>query len=114
MAGLFADGRIVDGILLFVAVEALGLTLWWRHARGGRWPLALLCNLTSGAALMLALRASLTGAGWPAIAGCLAVSGLAHATEIALRVGAFAAPGGVVRTIVRPEASTPAGLDPRA
>lgn len=83
MAGLFANGHIIDVILVLIALEALALTLWrWRDG----WPLALLCNLSSGAALMLALRAALTGADWIAIAGCLGASGLAHVTEMALRL----------------------------
>jgi hypothetical protein len=91
MEALLASGHLVDAILLLVAVEALGLILWSRRARGV-WPLALLCNLTSGAALMLALRGALTGAGWPVIAGCLALAGLAHLTEMALRLGLLALP----------------------
>lgn len=83
MADLFASGRIVDAILILVAIEGLGLMLWVR--RGG-WP--ILCNLTSGAALMLAVRAALTGAHWTLVAVCLAVSGLAHGTEMVLRLGA--------------------------
>lgn len=86
MESLLASGHLIDAILLLVALEALGLILWSRRARGV-WPLALLCNLTSGAALMLALRGALTGAGWAAIAGCLALAGLAHLTEMALRLG---------------------------
>lgn len=89
MEALFASGRIVDAILVLVALEALGLILWRRRAGP---PLPLLCNLTSGAALMLAVRAALTGAHWTILAGCLAVSGLAHVTEMALRLGTAPAP----------------------
>ncbi|MCJ2034265.1 hypothetical protein [Methylobacterium sp. J-068] len=104
MAGLFASGRIIDAILVLVALEALVLILWRR--RDGL-PLPLVCNLTSGAALMLALRAALTGADWTAIAGCLAVSGLAHGMEMTLRLGGLAAPGRPAPA--RPE---PMPLDP--
>ncbi|MGU3360140.1 hypothetical protein ACLBWX_07395 [Methylobacterium sp. M6A4_1b] len=86
MEAFLASGHLVDAILLLVAIEALGLILWSRRTQG-TWPLALLCNLTSGAALMLALRSALTGAGWTVIAGCLALAGLAHVTEMALRLG---------------------------
>jgi hypothetical protein len=91
MEAFLASGQLVDAILLLVAIEALGLILWSRRALGV-WPLALLCNLTAGAALMLALRGALTGAGWPVIAGCLAGAGLAHLTEMALRLGLLAPP----------------------
>jgi hypothetical protein len=82
MDALFASGRIIDAILVLVAIEALVLILW----RRGSSPLPLLCNLTSGAALMLAVRAALTGADWTVVAGCLALSGLAHGTEMVLRL----------------------------
>jgi hypothetical protein len=41
---------------------------------------------------MLALRGALTGAGWPVIAGCLALAGLAHLAEMALRLGLLPPP----------------------
>jgi hypothetical protein len=44
------------------------------------------CNLASGAALMLAVRAALTGANWPIIAACLALSCIAHGAELTLRL----------------------------
>jgi hypothetical protein len=98
MDALFASGHIVDALLLLVALEALGLILWRRRSGS---PLPFLCNLTSGAALMLALRAALTGAHWTAIAGCLAVSGLAHGTEMVLRLG-----GGTTNASVRLDSHT--------
>jgi hypothetical protein len=66
IAAAFASGRIVDGILLLVACEALALA-WIGRRRGPPLP-SLLANLASGAALMLALRAALVGAGWVAVA----------------------------------------------
>ena len=56
MEALFASGRIVDAILLLVAIEALILIPW---RRGAGAALSLLCNLASGVALMLALRPDL-------------------------------------------------------
>ena len=86
LAELFASGRIIDVILALVALEGMALLLW--HRRTGRGPAAipLLCNLASGAALMLAVRAALTGATWPAVAACLLLSLVAHASELFLRV----------------------------
>ncbi len=89
MDALFAGGHIIDAILVLVAVEALGLILWRRRA-GPLLP--LLCNLASGASLMLALRAALTGGHWSAIAGCLALAGLAHGAELTLRLAAAGRP----------------------
>ena len=102
MADLFASGRIVDAILLLVLIEALVLMRWVRSGRR-----SLLCNLTSGAALMLALRAALTGAHWTFLAACLAISGLAHGTEMVLRLGRPSC-----STSPRCPAPTPAGEMP--
>ena len=83
MAWLFASGHIIDAILVLVVGEALALALW----RGRRVPLRpLLFNLASGAALMLAVRAALTGAAWWTVAACLLAAFLAHATELGLRL----------------------------
>lgn len=86
MAELFATGRIVDLILILVAFEALALLAWrvWR-GRGPSVP-ALASNLASGAALMLAVRAALTGSDWTVVAACLAGSLVAHVTEMCLRL----------------------------
>ncbi|KAB1074794.1 hypothetical protein [Methylobacterium planeticum] len=85
MEALFASGRIIEIILGLVLFEAVALLAW--RARTGRGPRArpLLLNLTSGASLMLALRASLVGAGWTVIAGWLALSFAAHLGELVLR-----------------------------
>ncbi|MHB2207349.1 hypothetical protein [Methylobacterium sp. CM6257] len=89
MDGLFASGRIVDGILLLVAGEALLLA--WLSRQGGPPLPALLANLASGAALMLALRAALAGAGWAAIAGWLLAGLIAHLADLGLRFRAATA-----------------------
>lgn len=85
MADLFASGRIVDAILVLVALEALLLLAL--RIRLGRGPStgALLANLTAGAALMLGLRTALTGGAWPAVAGWMLVSLFAHLAEMTIR-----------------------------
>lgn len=88
MDALFASGRIVDAILALVAAEAL-LLAWLARRRGVALP-ALLANLVSGAALMLALRAALTGAGWPVVAGWMLAGLLAHLTDLGFRFRAGA------------------------
>ena len=82
MAALFASGRVVDLILLFLALEGLVLIGW--HMRTGRGiaPAEVLGLLLSGAFLMLALRAALTGAGWRAVALWLCLSGVAQAYDL--------------------------------
>jgi len=83
MAGLFASGHVIDAILALVACEALVLVAWGRRRVALR---PLLFNLASGSALMLAVRAALTGAPWWTVAACLLVAFLAHGTELGLRL----------------------------
>ena len=86
MAEWFSSGRIVDAILVLVALEALALlALRWRTGRGPA-PVALLCNLASGAALMLAVRAALIAAGWPVVAFWMLVSLVAHLGDLVPRL----------------------------
>ena len=82
MADLFASGRLVDLILLLVVIEASGLLLYWRTTGRGVAPFDLLPNLCAGAFLLLALRATLAGAGWMPTSGCLAAAGLAHLVDL--------------------------------
>jgi len=89
LASWFASGRIVDAILLLVAVEALALA-WIGRRRGLPLP-SLLANLASGAALMLALRAALVGAGWIAVAGWMLAGLVAHLADLNLRFRAATA-----------------------
>ena len=91
MSELFASGRIIDAILVLVAIEAAFLLAWRARTGRGPAPIPLLCNLASGASLMLALRAALTGAAWP-VAACLIASLVAHLSELVLRFRADARP----------------------
>jgi sugar phosphate permease len=88
MEALFASGRVVDIALMLMALEAAGL--WaYRHARGRQFPLAdLAWNLAAGACLLLALRAALTGAGWPWIALFLTAALIAHIGDFRRRLTA--------------------------
>jgi hypothetical protein len=85
MAELFASGRLVDLILILVAVEAGGLLVYGRSCRRGVSPGDLLPNLFAGVFLLLALRLSLGGAGWPLCCGSLAAAGIAHLADLARR-----------------------------
>lgn len=85
MQQLVVSGRIVDLILLLVVVEVAVLGyIRARRGSGIAW-WALLPNLLAGAALLLALRAAITGAAWPWIALWLAVAGLAHLADLRTR-----------------------------
>ena len=73
--------RLVDIILLGMALEAFWLL--WRHqrARASGSP-AMLLHLMSGALLLLAMRMALTGASPMMIAATLGTAGLAHAADL--------------------------------
>ena len=63
--------HVVDFMLLFVAAEIVVLLAWRRRTGRGIATRPLLKNLGAGVSLMLALRASLAGAGWHWVAVCL-------------------------------------------
>jgi hypothetical protein len=82
---LFTSGRVVDLILLVMALEFAVLT--WR-GRARRQPGAMLNRLFAlapGACLVLAVRAALTGAGWIWIGFWLAASLPFHLADLARR-----------------------------
>ncbi len=85
MAGLFHSGRIVDLILLLVLVEAV--LLGWRHHRTGRGPSlrALVPNLISGAALLVAVRLALVQSAWSWVAAALLFALMAHLADLRQR-----------------------------
>ncbi len=86
MADWFASGRIVDLVLLLVAVEIAALP-WLLQRLGSRLSVyQLLPNIIAGIALMLALRASLVDAAWPWISTALLVALAAHLGDLALRL----------------------------
>ena len=82
MSGLFADGRIVDLILLLVAVEG---ALWGWLLRKRSSPLNVALALLPGAALLIAVRLALTGADWRMVAAALAASLPLHLWDLARR-----------------------------
>lgn len=85
MDALFEGGRVIDLILLLMGLEALVLAgVYYMRGRGIP-PSRLLPNLLAGAFLMLALRASLTGAGNAVIGGWLALGLVGHLADLALR-----------------------------
>jgi prepilin signal peptidase PulO-like enzyme (type II secretory pathway) len=85
MAELFASGRLVDLVLVIVAIEAVALITLWRWTGRGVPPRELLPNLIAGALLLVALRLTLAGAGWMAICGCLAAAGIANVIDLMQR-----------------------------
>jgi len=86
MESLVATGGLLDPVLLLIGVEIVGL--WLIRRRVKRLPSLthLLPNILAGAALILALRLSLTGASWVWIPTLLTLSLIAHLSDLWLRV----------------------------
>jgi hypothetical protein len=85
MQDLFASGRIVDLILLLMVVEAAMLVLHHRRTGRGLPARQVFTVLLAGGFLMLALRASLTGASWSSVALFLGLGLVAHLADLAGR-----------------------------
>ncbi len=84
-ATLFASGRVIDAIIVLMLIEGAALwTIRTRYKRG--LPVrAIVTLLASGSALMLALRAALTGAPWEHVSGFLIAGLIAHLVDVASR-----------------------------
>ena len=83
MSEWLASGRLVDAILVLMALECAGIAI-----AGRRFGIALrdvAANLAAGAFLLLALRAALTGAAVPWTLACLAGALVAHLVDLASR-----------------------------
>lgn len=92
LAGAFRSGLIIDLIILLVLAEAA--LLWWLRRRRQRgpglgpvWP-----TLVSGVLLLLVARAALTQAWWGWTALLLALAGLSHVLDLALRAASRSRP----------------------
>lgn len=85
LADFFSSGRIADLVLAFMAIEVIVLVALRLVARRGV-PLGDLVWITaSGACLILALRAALTGAAWWWIGLALSGSLAAHLMDLRRR-----------------------------
>ncbi|MEQ8405999.1 MAG: hypothetical protein RKE49_12945 [Oceanicaulis sp.] len=84
LEALFASGRIIDLILVLVAIEALVLALIPR-LRGSMRPLDVAGLLLPGVMLMLAVRTALTGAPYTMTAAMLAAALVFHLLDVARR-----------------------------
>lgn len=74
---MFTSGRAVDLVLLFMAFEAAFPILVRK-----RQIVAVVLTILPGAAMMLALRAALTGASWQWVAMWLTVSLPLHLADL--------------------------------
>jgi hypothetical protein len=86
LAKLFASGRIVDCIVLILALEWIFVLVAQRMLKRSLGSLAILAGLCAGLALLLALRESLLGARWQAVAAWLAAAFVAHIFDLHMRL----------------------------
>ena len=85
MQNLIESGRIVDFVLIFVALECAGIVAVYRLTGRGLRPVDLATLVLPGVFLFLALRAALTGEGWTWIAGWLLAALATHLADLANR-----------------------------
>jgi hypothetical protein len=76
VTAFFASGHAVDVVLAFMALEAIIIIARGRAAK------TVLLTILPGAAMMLSLRATMTGASWQWIAVWLTVSLPLHLADL--------------------------------
>lgn len=85
MAGFLPEARFLDLIVALVALEALVLVGTRILVGYGPSIVGTLANCSAGACLLLALRAAMIGAAFPALVSLLGVSLVAHLADLAAR-----------------------------
>lgn len=80
MSAFFASGHAVDVVLAVMLIEAVILM-----ARRNSSVMTVAIAFLPGAMIVLAVRAALTGAGWPWVALALAASFPAHLADLRRR-----------------------------
>ncbi len=82
MQSLFASGRIIDVILVAVALEAAVLAVLRSRFGIGPGLIRMLANLIAGICLMVAVRLALVYAPWTEIAAALLAALIAHLADL--------------------------------
>lgn len=85
LEALIASGRIVDIMLVFVAIEVLALLIYRGVTGRGLGVAALLLNIGAGGSLMVALKLVFDEAPWQWVAAALVASLVFHASDIVYR-----------------------------
>ncbi len=91
MATLFDSGAIADLIIAVMVIEGLVLIALRSRLRNVNVP-DIVGMLAAGLFLVLALRATLTGAGWPWVAAFLTAAFAAHLFDLRRRLARRTAP----------------------
>ncbi len=76
---------LIDLVIVMTVLEGLALAAYHRRTGRGMAPGDFLPTLAAGLALMLALRAGLSSAGWGWVAAGLMLSGVAHGADLRRR-----------------------------
>lgn len=82
MADFFSSGLVAAFVFAFMLVEGIVIALIFERTGKGIAPLDLVCSLTAGAGLVLALFAALAGAEWYWIAAALVLSLVGHGCDV--------------------------------
>lgn len=77
--------HLIDVVIVVTVLESIVLALYHRRTGRGLAPRQFVPTLAAGLALMLAVRAGVTGAGWGYVAAGLLAAGLAHAADVRQR-----------------------------
>ena len=85
MAAFPPDLWIVDAIIALVAVEEIVLAVWRALTGSGLTVAETLANLSSGAALLVALRMAITGGLSASVLTLLLVALIAHVADLTSR-----------------------------
>lgn len=85
MSEWFADGRIVDLILVVILFEGIAFLVIKRLSSRGPALTGLLTNLAAGGSLVVALGLALADAEWRWIALWLTLAGIAHLADVLIR-----------------------------
>jgi hypothetical protein len=85
MATYLDNGRLIDGIIALVALEALLLVALRAFFDRGPASASSIANCMSGAGLLLALRAAIADAPFAVIGACLLAALIAHVADLAMR-----------------------------
>ena len=85
MSTLFASGRVVDLIIIFMLLEVMFLVVYYRKTGRGIPPIYVWGNLFAGLFLLLALRSALAGLEWIWIALCLSLALFGHVADLSVR-----------------------------
>ena len=82
---LILSGRIIDIVLVVLLLELVAVTILYKTRNKGIPPYPLMVNIGAGGSLALAIKASVTGAGWQWIAVWLITSLVFHVLDLSQR-----------------------------